>query len=74
MALLPAVTIDVRDMVCAQALMLVAQALTRIPHGGVLEVLTNTEDVARDLIVWATQRGDSITEVSAGILRITRRL
>lgn len=65
-------TVDVRDMLCAQALAVVAQALNRLTAGEPLEVLYNAEDVHRDLLVWAADRGDAAAEMGLGRLQITR--
>ena len=54
------VTVDVRDMLCAQALAVVAKAIERFTPGERLDVLTNAEDVRHDLIVWAKSRGYTI--------------
>ena len=50
-------TVDAREMLCAQALALVAQALARAPVGAAVCVLYNTPDVQSDLLAWAAQRG-----------------
>lgn len=50
------VTIDVRDMVCAQALAEVDRAVHRLMIGAALEILCNTPDVVRDLRVWLHER------------------
>ena len=65
-------TIDVRDMVCAQALAVVAQAVERLPVDGAATILYNTADVQRDLIVWARDRGLSVNESTAGTLHVQR--
>ena len=51
--------VDVRDMLCAQALAVVAQALAALSdrQDATLEVWCNTDDVKRDLLVWAQERG-----------------
>ena len=64
------VTVDVRDMVCAQALAVVAQALGRVQAGDAVEVLFNAEDVKLDLLVWAKDRGYSVLQVDKGALAI----
>jgi TusA-related sulfurtransferase len=58
-----AATADVRDMVCAQALARVAQALARLSPGETLEVRCNAADVKRDLLAWARERGHDVKEV-----------
>ena len=65
-------TVDVRDMLCAQALAVVAQAAARLPAGGCVDVAYNTEDVRRDLLAWARERGWTIDATMAGTLRVIR--
>ncbi|MBI3021281.1 MAG: sulfurtransferase TusA family protein [Candidatus Omnitrophica bacterium] len=65
--------VDVRDMLCAQALAVVAQALDRLTAGEPMEVLYNAADVHRDLLSWAADRGHVATEWGDGRLRIERR-
>lgn len=55
-------TVDVRDMLCAQALALVAQAARRQPAGRPLTVEFNRDDVARDLAAWVLDRGYALVE------------
>ena len=64
--------VDVQDMLCAQALAKVAQALARLAPGETLDVRYNTPDVKQDLVVWAASTGHPAAEHGAGILRITR--
>ena len=59
-------------MVCAQALALVARAVSRLPAGGAIVVRYNAEDVKRDLLVWSATRGHAVREDTAA-LRITRQ-
>ena len=66
-------TVDVRDMLCAQALALVAQAVERLQAGETLEVLSNADDVKQDLMAWATDQGHIFVEVKTGSLSIGRR-
>jgi len=66
------VRVDVRDMLCAQALAVVAQAMERLQRAQPLEVCYNAEDVRRDLLVWAQDRGYPVREVDGGVLRIER--
>ena len=66
-------TVDVREMLCAQALALVAQTLARLDQNAILEVITNTEDVRRDLVIWAQKQGHHLDEMGSGRVRITRR-
>ena len=60
-------TVDVRDMLCAQALAVVAQAVTRSAASS-LRVLFNAEDVRRDLTVWARERGWAARQEKPGAL------
>ena len=62
--------VDVRDMLCAQALALVAQAVAKLHSGEALTVRYNTEDVRRDLLVWAREQGCGVRPVSNTMLRI----
>jgi len=64
-------TVDVRDMACAQALALVAQAMRRLPASQALEVRYTTEDVKRDLLAWANDRGYPISDQPPDTLRMT---
>ena len=48
-----ALTVDVRDMQCAQALATAARAMRGLPLGAVLELACNAQDVRRDLAAWA---------------------
>lgn len=65
-------TVDVRDMVCAQALAVVARALEAAPADGVLEILFNADDVQHDLMTWAKERGLTIHEERAMRLRFSQ--
>ena len=64
--------VDVRDMLCAQALAIVAKAAAPLAAGQAIEVLTNTEDVRHDLLAWAAQRGLQIAS-TPNTVRLTRR-
>ncbi len=55
-------TVDVRDMLCAQALAVVAKAARRLAVGQSLTILYNAEDVARDLAAWVRDRRYPIVE------------
>ena len=65
-------SIDVRDMLCAQALAVVAQALARGRAGEALEVLYDAQDVKRDLLIWAKEQQYRLVEVGPETLRMTR--
>ena len=54
--------VDVSDMLCAQALALVAQALTRVNPGETLTVRYTTQDVKQDLLVWSNNLGHRVSE------------
>jgi TusA-related sulfurtransferase len=68
----PAVTVDVRDMLCAQALALVARAMKRLRVGQWLRVLYNAEDVKHDLLVWAQEGGRPVVDEEPSVLQIAR--
>ena len=65
--------IDVREMLCAQALALVAQALGRVEIGSLLGVRYGSDDVRQDLVVWARDRGHGVLETGERTLQLTRR-
>lgn len=61
--------LDVRDLLCAQALMAVMKGVKEIEPGGTLEIAFNKDDVRRDLVTWATELGHqvvSVDEAAAG--------
>ena len=66
-------SVDVRDMLCAQALALVAQAIERLRGGGILDVAYNADDVKRDLLIWARERGYPTDERRTNLMRLTKR-
>ncbi len=53
-------TVDVREMLCAQALAHVAQAVERLSVGASCKILSNAEDVQRDIITWMQAKGHRI--------------
>ena len=55
-------TVDVRDMLCAQALALVGKASQRLAAGQALTVRYNSADVAQDVSVWIRDRGYRIAQ------------
>ena len=65
--------VDVSDMLCAQALARVAQALARVEPGETLAVRYNAQDVKQDLCIWADGLGHRVSELEASTLRIERR-
>ena len=58
-------------MLCAQALARVSQAMSRLPHGQVLEVFYNADDVKGDLLAWAQDQGHEVWVEGSG-LRLQR--
>ena len=64
----PQSTVDVRDMLCAQALSVVAQAAERLQLGEAFQILYDTDDVKRDLLAWAKDRGYAIRRIDPGRL------
>ena len=66
-------TVDVRDMLCAQALAVVAQALGQLKVGEALQIIYNAKDVKGDLIVWAHEQGHGVHETGTAALRIERQ-
>ena len=59
--------VDVRDMLCAQALAVVAKWAA---PGRVLDITTNAEDVRQDLAAWSHSRQYAFT-VTGETARIT---
>ena len=66
----PAGVVDVRDMTCAQALAVVAKAVAQLANGQALEVRYNADDVKRDVLAWARQRGHRVQDASPGLLAL----
>jgi TusA-related sulfurtransferase len=62
--------VDVRDMLCAQALALVARAAERLGAGQVLVIRYNAADVKRDLLAWARERRHRIEDAGGDALRL----
>ena len=58
-------------MLCAQALAVVAQALARLQPGSILEVRYNADDVRRDLLAWARERGHQVAEPAPSLLYLS---
>ena len=65
-------TVDVRDMLCAQALALVAKALARLAPGEALDVRYNADDVRQDLLVWARGLGHPASVTGPMALRLIK--
>jgi len=63
-------TVDVRDMLCAQALAVVAQRLGSLQAGQAAVVHYNTDDVKHDLLTWARDRGYRVDVATPGTLQI----
>ena len=70
---MPAATVDVREMLCAQALTVVAGAAGRLRAGEALEVRYNSDDVKADVLSWARTRAWSARDLGEGRLRIAPR-
>lgn len=56
-------TLDVKGLLCAQALMVVMKGIKEIDAGGTLDVTFNSDDVKRDLVTWATELGHAVISV-----------
>ena len=65
--------VDVRDMLCAQALAVVARAREPLRTGDALEVRYNAQDVKRDLLVWAKALGYPADASDATTLSLCKR-
>jgi TusA-related sulfurtransferase len=64
--------VDVRDMLCAQALAAVAAALARLAPGACLDVRYSQDDVKQDLLAWARAQGLRVQEPQPQHLAIAR--
>ena len=64
--------VDVRDMLCAQALAVVSQVLGDLQEGQTLEVLFSADDVQHDLCVWASEAGHTVEESKGAALRVRK--
>ena len=64
--------VDVRDMLCAQALAMVSAAVNRLNAGASLGVRYNQDDVKQDLLVWARTQGHCVQELQPQHLAISR--
>jgi len=65
--------VDVRDMICSQALAVVAKAALRLSSGDRLIALINTEDVRRDLEAWASRLGHHVEPMERNAIHILLR-
>jgi len=65
--------VDVRDMLCAQALAQIARAVVAIQVGQRVRVRFNAEDVERDIVSWVTARGHIMKGEGAEALWIERQ-
>jgi TusA-related sulfurtransferase len=63
--------VDVRDMLCAQALAEIAQAAARLSSGQTLMITYNAEDVKQDAARWAHHQGYRLEEEGPASLRLT---
>ena len=66
--------LDVRDLLCAQALMAAMKGIKEIEPGGTLEITFNSDDVKRDLVTWATELGHAVVSVDDHDLKHGGRL
>ena len=64
--------VDVRDMLCAQALAVVSQLIERVAVRAKVTVQYNSEDVKRDLMIWATDQGHRVRAGRSETLEIER--
>ena len=69
---LPAAEIDVRDMLCAQALALASSAMNKLAPGNILQIVFNTSDVKNDLLIWAREKGHAVAQHTGTTLCLTR--
>ncbi len=58
--------VDVRDMLCAQALAVIAKAFKRLAPGETLEIMGSGKDVLNDAIAWATIQASMNVEGVSG--------
>ena len=65
--------VDVRDMLCAQALAVVDESLKRCQPGETITIRYNASDVKQDLLIWASRLGHPVVEVAPDTLRIAHR-
>ena len=65
--------VDVRDMLCAQALAVVGGALKRLAPGEPVDIQYNAADVREDLVRWAADRGHAAVEAGPGRLCLTKK-
>ncbi len=66
-------TVDVRDMLCAQALAVVAQAMASLRPGETLEIHYNAQDVKQDVLTWAHGLGHPAEAPDAARLTLRKR-
>ncbi len=65
--------VDVRDMLCAQALAVVSGAVKRSVSGQSVDVCLNSADVRQDLLAWAQSLGHETESLERFVLRIRRK-
>lgn len=68
-----ALVVDVRDMLCSQALAVLAKAMATLPASSNVDVIYSADDVRHDLQVWAESRGYHLSEPNLSVLRIETR-
>ena len=69
-----AITVDVRDMLCAQALAVVSRAIDEAEGDEQIDVRCNADDVRRDLVLWARDRQHRIQDIGDSIVRLQRAM
>ena len=60
------VTVDVRGMLCAQALQVAWKAMRGISEDSVLALFCNASDVKTDLLLWAKELGHVVIDTEEG--------
>ena len=66
-------SVDVRDMLCAQALAQIARAVSALDVGRRVQVRFNAEDVQRDIVSWVAARGHKVESEGVETLWIERQ-
>ena len=69
----PVASVDVRDMLCAQALAQITRAVGSLDMGQRVRVRFNAKDVERDIVSWVTARGHQMEGEGAEALWIERQ-
>ena len=73
MNMLPRPMVDVREMLCAQALAVLGRAIQRVAVGDEISVRYNSADVRQDIVTWAADRGHRITAQTEDALHLIRQ-